>query len=128
MTTRKEIMYYSLVEYYKDYKDRPPELLSRTADVHRNPEAAIDIAWHRAKESNRSKKKLLRVTGYSHKDMYGIDADAHSAAWIRRDIYETLIKWLEESDYVHVTLLYADNKTVEISINKVKHNHQRRTI
>lgn len=123
MITRKVIMYENLVEYYKDYKDRPPELISRKADVHCSPEVAIDYALHKVKEINRSKKKLLRVTGYCYKDLYGIDADAHSAAWIRRDIYETLNKWLEKSDFVHMTFLYADNKTVEVTINKTKHNH-----
>jgi phage-related protein len=123
MITRKVIMYETLVEYYKQYKDKSPELLSRKADVHRSPEVAIDFALHTVKEINRSKKKLLRITGYTNKDMYGIDADAHSPAWIKKDIYETLNKWLEKCDYVCMTFSYADNKIVEVIINKTKHNH-----
>lgn len=123
MITRKVIMYETLVEYYKQYKDKSPELLSRKADVHRSPEVAIDFVLHTVKEINRSKKKLLRVFGYTNKDLYIIDADAYSPAWIKQDIYETLNKWLEKYDYVCMTFTYADNKTVEVIINKTKHNH-----
>lgn len=123
MITRKIIKYEFLVEYYKEHKDRPPDLISRQADFCYNKEITVEIALKTAKDINSSKKKLLRVTGYNDKDLYGIDADAHSAAWVRRDIYETLNKWLEKCDYVHMTFLYADNKTVELSINKTKHNH-----
>lgn len=123
MITRKVIMYETLVEYYKHYKYKAPELLSRKADVHRSPEVAIDFALHTVKEINRSKKKLLRVMGYNSKDLYIIDADAHSPVWIKKDIYETLNKWLEKWDYVYMTFTYADNKTVRVVINKTKHNH-----
>ena len=116
-------MYETLVEYYKHYKYKSPELLSRKADVHRSSEVAIDFALHTVKEINRSKKKLLRVMGYTCKDLYIIDADAHSPAGIKKDIYETLNKWLEKYDYVRMTFTYADNKTVDVVINKTKHNH-----
>ena len=123
MITRKVIMYETLVEYYKHYKYKSPELLSRKADVHRSPGVAIDFALHTVKEINSSKKKLLRVMGYTCKDSYIIDAAAHSPAWIKQDIYETLNKWLEKYDYVRMTFTYADNKTVWVIINKTKHNH-----
>lgn len=123
MITRKVIMYETLVEYYKHYKYKSPELLSRKADVQRSPELAIDYALHTVKEINRSKKKLLRVMGCNIKDLYIIDADANSPAWIKKDIYETLNKWLEKYDYVCMTFTYADNKTIRVTITKTKHNH-----
>ena len=123
MITRKVIMYETLVEYYKHYKHKSPELLSRKADVQRSPELAIDYALHTVKEINRSKKKLLRVTGYTCKDLYIIDANTCSPAWIKKDVYETLNKWLEKFDYVRMTFTYADNKAVWVIIEKTKHNH-----
>ena len=126
MNSRKAIMYDILVEYYKDYCDKPTELISRAIDFHYNLEVAINFALNMVKDINRSKKKLLRVTGSTYKDLYSIDAPAHSATGIRKDIYETLIKWLEKCDFVHMTFSYADNKLVELTINKTKHNHLRR--
>ena len=123
MITRKVIKHEFLVEYYKQPKDGPPELISRQADFFYHRKLAIATALKTAKEINTSKKKLLRITGYNSRDLYGIDADNHSAAWIKKDLFETLNKWLEEFDYVHMTFAYADNKMVELTINKTKHNH-----
>lgn len=123
MTTRKIIKYEFLVKHYKMYNNRPPYLISRQSDFFYHKKLAIATAIKTVKESNTSKKKLLRITGYTHKDLYGIDADAHSAAGIKKGLYETLNKLLEECDSVHMTLTCADNKQVEITINKTKHNH-----
>lgn len=123
MVTRKVIKYEFLVEYYKLTKDRPSELITRQADFCYNRELAVEIALKAVKAINTSKKKLLKITGYNSKDLYGIDADNHSTAWIKKDLFETLNKWLEEYDLVHMTFDYADNKLVDLTINKTKHSH-----
>ena len=74
-------------------------------------------------EINRSKKKLLKVSGYNDRDLYIIDANTCSPACIKKDVYETLNKWLEKYDYVRMTFTYADNKAVWVRIEKTKHNH-----
>lgn len=127
MDAERSTKYEFLVKHYKMYNDRPPELVSRQSDFFYHRKLAIATAIKTVKESNSSKKKLLRITGYTHKDLYGIDAEAHSAAGIKKGLYETLNKLLEECASVHITLTWADNKQVEITINKTKHNNLRKT-
>lgn len=126
MDAKSGTKYEFLVKHYNMYNDRPPELISRQADFFYHRKLAIATAIKTVKESNSSKKKLLRITGYTHKDLYGIDAEAHSAAGIKKGLYETLNKLLEECASVHITLTWADNKQVEITINKTKHNNLRK--
>lgn len=127
MDAERSTKYEFLVKHYKMYNDRPPELVSRQSDFFYHRKLAIATAIKTVKESNSSKKKLLRITCYTHKDLYGIDAEAHSAAGIKKGLYETLNKLLEECASVHITLTGADNKQVEITINKTKHNNLRKT-
>lgn len=127
MTTRKAIMYDILVEYYKNYSNKPPELISRTTDCHYNLEVAIVFALHAVRCINRSKKKLLLVIGCNEKEQYSLKAEDFSAAQRRKDIQKALNNLLEESDSVVMAFKYADNKIVELTINKTKHNNLRKT-
>lgn len=127
MDAKRSTKYEFLVKHYKIYNDRPPELISRQSDFFYHRKLAIATALKTVKENNTSKKKPLRITGYTHKNLCGIDADAHNAAGIKKGLYETLNKLLEECDSVHITFIYTDNKQVEIKINKAKHNNLRKT-
>lgn len=127
MTTRKAIMYDILVEYYKNYSNKPPELISRTTDCHYNLEVAIVFALHAVRCINRSKKKLLQVVGCNEKEYCSLKAEDCRVAQRRKEIQKVLNKWLDESDCVHMSFIYVDNKIVNLTINKTKHNHLRKT-
>lgn len=123
MNSRKAIMYDILVSYYKHYSNKPKELISRTADIHYNLEVAIVFALNAVRCINRSKKKLLSVLGCNKKEYFSLKVEDFSLAQRKKEIRKALNKLLEESDFVIMTFRYADNKTVELDINKTKHNH-----
>ena len=123
MITRKIIKYEILVEYYKAYGRLPLELIARKTDFCYNLETAVELALKTVKVINSSKKRLIKVAGYNDKHFCKGELEIFSGPQIRKDIQEALNKQLEESDFAHMTLTYADNKQVEITINKTKHNH-----
>lgn len=128
MSTRKLIMYDILVACYKNYSNKPKELLSRMADSSGIAKMAIPLALNMVKTINRSKKKLLSVIGCSEKEYFSLKVEDFSGAQRKKEIQKTLTKLLEESDVaIIMTFSYADNKTVELTINKTKHNHPRKT-
>lgn len=127
MSTRKLIMYDILVACYKNYSNKPKELLSRMADSSGIAKMAILLAWNMVKTINRSKKKLLSVIGCNGKEYFSLTVEDFSGAQRKKEIEKILNKWLEESDVAIMNFSYADNKTVELTINKTKHNHPRKT-
>lgn len=127
MKTRKLITYDILVACYKNHNNKPKELLSRMADLSGIAKMAILLALNMVKTINRSKKKLLSVAGCNYKEYFSLKVEDFSGAQRKKEIQKTLTKLLEESDAVIMTFSYADNKTVELTINKTKHNHPRKT-
>ena len=127
MSTRKLVMYDILVACYKNYSNKPKELLSRMADSSGIAKMAILLAWNMVKNINRSKKKLLSVIGCNGKEYFSLKVEDFSGAHRKKEIEKILNKWLEESDVAIMNFSYADNKTVELTINKTKHNHPRKT-
>ena len=123
MLTRKLIMYDILVTYYKNYSNKPKELISRSTDLTYKKEIAVVFALSMVDDINRTKKKLLSVVGCNGKEYCSLKAEDFGTAKRRKAIRKILSKLLEESDVVFMTFSYADNKTVEVVINKTKHNH-----
>lgn len=126
MTTRKVIKYEILAEYYKAYGWLPFELIARKTDFCYDKNYTIELALKIVKEINRSKKRLIQVTGYGDKQFNKGELEIFSGPQIRKDVQEALNKGLEESDCVHMTFIYVGNKTVELTINKTKHSHRPR--
>lgn len=127
MATRKLIMYDILVTYYKNYSNKPKELISRSTDLTKKKEIAVVFALNMVADINRTKKKLLSVAGCNGKEYCSLKAEDFSVAKRRKAIRKILNKLLEESDVAFMTFSYADNKTVEVVINKTKHNNLRKT-
>jgi predicted HAD superfamily phosphohydrolase len=123
MPTRKLIMYDILVTYYKNYSNKPKELISRSTDLTYKKEIAVVFALSMVDDINRSKKKLLSAVGCNGKEYCSLKAEDFSIAKRRKAIRKILNKLLEESDVAFMLFSYADNKTVEVVINKTKHNH-----
>lgn len=123
MITRKIIRYEILVEYYKACGCRPGELIDRKTDFCYNKDYTVELALKTVSAINSSKKRLIKVAGYNDKHFCKGELEIFSAAQIRKDAQEALNKLLEESDCAHMTFIYADNKIVELTINKTKHNH-----
>lgn len=123
MITRKIIRYEILVEYYKAYGCLPLELIDRKTDFHYNKEYTVELALKTVNAINSSKKRLIKVAGYNDKHFCKGELEIFSGKQIRKDVQEALNKQLEDSDCAHMTFSYADNKIVELTINKTKHNH-----
>lgn len=123
MITRRIIKYEILVEYHKSYGNLPIELIARKTDFCYSLEAAVETAMRICKEINTSKKKLIRAAGYDDNQGSRGELKIFCGRQIRKDAQEALNKGLEESDCVHMTFNYADNKLVDLIINKTKHNH-----
>ena len=88
---------------------------------------AILLAWNMVKTINRSKKKLLQVVGCNEKEHFSLKVEDFSGAQRKKEIEKILNKWLEESDVACMNFKYADNKIVELTINKTRRNHPRKT-
>lgn len=127
MSTRKVIRYEILVEYHKAYGFLPLELIDRKTDFCYNKDYTVELALKIVKAINSSKKRLILASSYSNKHFYDGKLETFKGPQIKKDVQETLNKGLEESDCVHMTFIYADNKTVELTINKTKHKHPRKT-
>ena len=128
MKTRKLIMYDILVACYKNHSNKPKELLLRMADFSDIAKMAISLALNMVRTINRSKKKLLSVIGCNEKEYFSLKVEDFRGAQRKKETQKTLTKLLEESDVAMImTFSYADNKTVELIINKTKHNHPRNT-
>ena len=128
MKTRKLIMYDILVACYKNHSNKPKELLLRMADFSDIAKMAISLALNMVRTINRSKKKLLSVIGCNEKEYFSLKVEDFIGAQRKKETQKTLTKLLEESDVAMImTFSYADNKTVELIINKTKHNHPRNT-
>lgn len=123
MITRKIIRYEILVEYYKAYGNLPLELIDRKTDFCYNKDYTVELALKIVKAINSSKKRLIRVAGYNDKHFCKGELEIFSSPQIRKDVQKELNKDLEESDCVHMSFIYADNKIVNLTINKTKHNH-----
>ena len=124
MITRKIIRYEILVEYYKAYGCLPLELIDRKTDFCYNKEYAVELALKIVKAINSSKKRLIKVAGYNDKHFCKGELEIFSGPQIRKDVQKELNKGLAESDCVHMTFSYADNKIVELTINKTRHNNR----
>lgn len=124
MSTRKVIRYDILVEYHKAYGFLPLELIDRKADFCYNKDYTVELALKIVKAINSSKKRLILASSYSNKHSYAGKLETFNGPHIRKDVKETLNKWLEKCDYVHMTFSYADNKIVDLTINKTRHNNR----
>lgn len=124
MITRKIIRYEILVEYYKAYGNLPLELIDRKTDFCYNKELTVELALKIVKAINSSKKRLIRVAGYNDKHFCKGELEIFSSPQIRKDVQKELNKGLEESDCVHMSFIYADNKIVNLTINKTRHNRR----
>lgn len=121
MITRKIIRYEILVEYYKACGCRPGELIARKTDFCYNKDYTVELALKIVKAINSSKKRLIRAASYDGEHF--CESEIFCGAHIRKDVREALNKQLEDSDFVHMTFSYNDNKLVNLIINKTKHNH-----
>ena len=124
MITRKLIRYEILVEYYKAYGNLPLELIDRKTDFCYNKDYTVELALKIVKAINSSKKRLIRVAGYNDKHFCKGELEIFSSSQIRKDVQKELNKGLEESDCVHMSFIYADNKIVNLTINKTRHNRR----
>lgn len=124
MNTRKVIRYEILVEYHKAYGFLPLELIDRKTDFCYNKDYTVELALKIVKAINSSKKRLILASGYSNKHFYNGELETFKGPHIRKDVKETLNKRLEKSDCAHMTFIYADNKIVDLTINKTRHNHR----
>lgn len=121
MITRKIIKYEILVEYYKACGCRPGELIARKTDFCYNKDYTVELALKTVKAINSSKKRLIRAASYDGEHF--CESEIFCGANIRKDVQEALNKQLEESNFVHMTFSYNDNKLVNLIINKTNHNH-----
>ena len=124
MITRKLIRYEILVEYYKAYGNLPLELIDRKTDFCYNKDYTVELALKIVKAINSSKKRLIRVAGYNDKHFCKVELEIFSSSQIRKDVQKELNKGIEESDCVHMSFIYADNKIVNLTINKTRHNRR----